>query len=91
MLKTCPNGHQFQKSGDCPTCPECEKDKKPKSGWMSKLSAPARRALENQGITELSVLAKYSESEILKLHGIGPSTIPVLKEALLKEGLHFNS
>ncbi|MBV9960990.1 MAG: hypothetical protein JO072_01975 [Parafilimonas sp.] len=56
---------------------------------MSSLSAPAQRALKNNGITTLKQLAKFSEKDILKLHGIGPSSIPKLKEALKKEGLDF--
>ncbi|MCR9014875.1 hypothetical protein [Aquiflexum gelatinilyticum] len=91
MFKTCPKGHRFYKTSDCPVCPECEKTKKQPSGWISKLAAPARRALENQGISELSILAKYKESEILKLHGIGPSSIPILRQALSDEGLNFNT
>jgi len=91
MLKTCPKGHQFNKTGDCPVCPECENERKPRIGWQSRLSAPARRALENQGITDLSILAQYSERDILKLHGIGPTAIPVLKESLLEEGLNFKN
>jgi len=57
--------------------------------FMSSLSAPAQRALKNNGITTLKQLAKFSEKDILKLHGIGPSSIPKLKEALKKEGLDF--
>ena len=53
------------------------------------LGAPAQRALANAGIKILSQLAKYSERELLKLHGLGPSAIPTLKTALESEGLHF--
>ncbi|HLP10713.1 MAG TPA: hypothetical protein VK177_02215 [Flavobacteriales bacterium] len=88
-LKTCPKGHTFTKTSDCPTCPYCEKARKPKHGFMAKLSAPANRALEAKGIRTLKQLAKYSEKDILALHGIGPSAIPVLKAALKTEGLSF--
>ncbi|MCS4434587.1 hypothetical protein [Aquiflexum gelatinilyticum] len=91
MFKICPKGHRFYKTSDCPVCPECENNKKQLSGWKSKLGAPARRALENEGISELSILAKYRESEILKFHGIGPSSIPILRQALSDEGLNFNT
>jgi DNA-directed RNA polymerase alpha subunit len=53
------------------------------------LVAPARRALENEGIKSLKALAQYSESEILELHGMGASSIPKLKQALKDEGLSF--
>jgi len=90
-LRTCENGHKYAKSTDCPTCPICEKDKKPENGFLSKLSAPARRALENHGILTLETLSNYSKKELLKLHGIGPSTIPVLLREMESEGLAFKA
>jgi DNA-directed RNA polymerase alpha subunit len=56
---------------------------------MSNLSGPARRALEGKGITTLQQLSKYSEKEILSLHGIGPSSIPKLKSLLQEQNLQF--
>jgi hypothetical protein len=88
-LRTCKNGHQYYKSSDCPTCPICEQERKPKEGFLSLLSAPARRALEHEGIVTVKELSKWSEYEILKLHGMGPSTIPKLKSALKANGLTF--
>jgi DNA-directed RNA polymerase alpha subunit len=57
--------------------------------FLSTLGAPARRALEREGITSLTKLSRYSEKEVLHLHGMGPSTIPKLKEALRENGLTF--
>lgn len=88
-LRTCEQGHSYYKSSDCPTCPVCEKERKPKEGFLALLSAPARRALENQGITTLRLLSQYTEKEILKLHGIGPSAMPKLRQALEEEGFSF--
>lgn len=59
------------------------------TGFLSELVAPARRALEREGILTLAKLAKYSEQEILTLHGMGPSSIPKLRAALKREGLSF--
>ncbi|MCA0970875.1 RNA polymerase alpha subunit C-terminal domain-containing protein [Halobacillus litoralis] len=87
--KVCENGHTYYKSSDCPTCPTCEQERKPKSGFLSILSAPARRAMENNGITTLEVLSTYSEKEVLAFHGVGPSSIPKLRSALAEEGLSF--
>jgi len=87
--RTCPNGHRYYKSSDCPTCPICERARKPKEGFLTVLAAPARRALQGEGITTLEKLASYSESEILALHGIGPGSIPKLRDALEAEGLSF--
>ena len=88
-LKTCPKGHQFYKTSDCPTCPICEAERKPTTGFLSVLAAPARRALENAGITTIQQLATYTEKEILALHGMGKSSIPRLKEVLQQAGLEF--
>ncbi|KFN02644.1 hypothetical protein D0U04_21190 [Bacillus clarus] len=88
-LRTCEKGHEYYKSSDCPTCPICENEKKPKSGFLSLLSSPARRALEHHGITTIEELSQYSEKEILKLHGIGPASLPKLRAALEEKGLSF--
>ncbi|MGG7035523.1 MAG: RNA polymerase alpha subunit C-terminal domain-containing protein [Flavobacterium sp.] len=90
-LRICEKGHKYYKSSDCPTCPVCEAQNKPKSGFLSLISAPARRALENAGITTLEKLAKQSEKDILKLHGIGKTAIPKLREALKAENLSFTN
>jgi predicted RecB family nuclease len=87
--RTCPNGHDFVKTSDCPTCPQCEAARAPKDGWMAKLAAPARRALEGEGITTLKALAKRSEHEVLALHGMGPGSVPKLRSALKAAGLSF--
>lgn len=88
-LKTCPKGHTYYKSSDCPTCPTCEEAKKPSDGFLSLLSAPARRALENSGITTLKQLAKHSEREVLAFHGMGKASLPTLRSALQEKGLSF--
>ena len=90
-LKTCKNGHQFYKSSDCPTCPYCEQERKPKEGFLSLLAAPARRALENNNITTLKQLSAFTEKEILKFHGMGKSSIPKLKQALKECQLAFKT
>ncbi len=89
IVKTCKNGHTFYKSSDCPTCPICEEERKPKDNFLSLLGAPARRALEREGITTLEQLSTYSAKAILALHGMGKSTLPKLRELLSKAGLSF--
>jgi DNA-directed RNA polymerase alpha subunit len=88
-LRICDKGHKFYKSSDCPTCPTCESERKPESGFLALLSAPARRSLENNGITSLQELSTYGEMEILKFHGMGPASLPKLRLALKEEGLSF--
>lgn len=87
--RTCSNGHTYYKTSDCPTCPTCEKERKPKDGFLSRLHAPARRALVNNGIQTLEELSTHSKADILSLHGMGPSTIPILEQALRERGLQF--
>lgn len=86
-LRTCKNGHKYYKSSDCPTCPVCEAQRKPSDGFLSILSAPARRALEAKGITTPKQLSAFSEKELLALHGLGISAIPKLKTALAAKRL----
>jgi DNA-directed RNA polymerase alpha subunit len=61
----------------------------PNDNFLSLLSAPARRALENNGITTLEQLSKYSKKEVLKFHGMGKSTIPKLEKLLAEENMAF--
>lgn len=90
-LKTCDQGHEFYKSSDCPVCPVCEKEKRPNDGFLGEIGAPARRALEHNGATTLRQLSELTENEVLEFHGMGPSTIPKLKEALKSQGLSFKT
>jgi DNA-directed RNA polymerase alpha subunit len=53
------------------------------------IGAPAFRAISSIGITHLSDLTKYTEKELLNLHGFGPKALRLLKEALSKKELTF--
>ena len=88
-LRICDKGHKYYKSSDCPSCPKCEQERKPENGFLSQLSAPARRALEHNGINTVEQLSQYSEKEILQLHGIGPASLPNLRTSLEEKGLSF--
>jgi len=57
--------------------------------FLPRLSVPARRALQNNGIKKLQDLAKYTEAEILQFHGIGKTAIPLLQKALKEKGFNF--
>ena len=89
MQKTCSKGHTFNKSSDCPTCPICEAERKPKDNFLSLLAAPARRALENNGIKTIEKLSSFTEKEVLAFHGMGKSSIPKLQKLLSENGLTF--
>jgi hypothetical protein len=89
--RTCKHGHIYYKSTTCPVCPICEQSNKPKAGFLSLLASPARRALEGLGISKPEHLTEYTKKEILALHGVGPSAIPVLEKALSDLDLKFEA
>lgn len=88
-LRICEKGHKYYKSSDCPSCPTCDRENKPESGFLLKLSSPARNALVHEGIDTLQKLSMHTEKEILKIHGIGPASLPIMKNLLEAEGLTF--
>lgn len=59
------------------------------NGFLSKLSSPARSALVHEGIDTLQKLSTYTEKEILKLHGVGPASLPAMRASLEEAGLTF--
>lgn len=87
--KTCPNGHVFYKSSDCPTCPTCAKKQSPAAEFLAHLTRPARSALEREGISSLKKLSGYTERQVLDLHGVGPASLPTLRALLSEAGLSF--
>lgn len=88
-LRSCNNGHRYYKSSDCPVCPVCEEEKRPEEGFLSLMGAPARRALEHAGILTEDDLSNWTEKELLLLHGLGPASLPKLRDALKLKGLGF--
>jgi hypothetical protein len=89
--RTCPRGHSYMKSSDCPTCPACEAEKAKAGFFIDGMSAPARRALQSLGIDSVKKLARHPEREIMALHGMGPSSLPKMKAALKAAGLGFKA
>jgi DNA-directed RNA polymerase alpha subunit len=53
------------------------------------LSQPALRALHTAGYTRLAQLTKITEAELLKLHGMGPKAIDLIRRALEADGRTF--
>jgi DNA-directed RNA polymerase alpha subunit len=56
---------------------------------LPKLAAPARRALAAAGYERLEDLTQATESEIMRLHGMGKNAMAALREALRERGLSF--
>jgi predicted flap endonuclease-1-like 5' DNA nuclease len=57
------------------------KNPNPDHDQLPKIGAPATRALAEAGITQLSHLNGMRETDLLKLHGVGPKAIQILREA----------
>lgn len=53
------------------------------------IGAPARRALVAAGYTRLDSLTRATEAELLRLHGVGPRALGVLRDALAERGRSF--
>lgn len=53
------------------------------------IGAPAGRALAGVGVRKLEDLVKFSEKELLELHGFGPKALRILKEVMDEHGLKF--
>lgn len=60
-------------------------------GFPEGMAQPALRALLAAGYTNLEKVAGATEKELLALHGVGPKSMPTLREALAAKGLAFRS
>jgi DNA-directed RNA polymerase alpha subunit len=58
---------------------------------LKKLAKPAQRAIENEGITTIEDLCKYSEKEFSKLHGIGKNALNIISITLKENGFAFSN
>src|SRR5262245_1145133 len=54
------------------------------------VSKPALRALASIGVTRLDQVTRFTEAELLALHGMGPKAIGIIKAALLARGKVFS-
>lgn len=53
------------------------------------LAAPARRALVDAGLTELTQLSKWTRADLASLHGMGPTALMKIDDALRTSGFSF--
>lgn len=56
---------------------------------MPQFGGPALEALALHEIKTLNDLTGKTEKELLKIHGVGPKAIRILKEALTENGMAF--
>ncbi|NQX58787.1 DNA-binding protein [Paenibacillus qinlingensis] len=53
------------------------------------VASPARRALAGAGITKLHDFTRITETDLMKLHGMGPKARDLIREELTAKGLSF--
>jgi hypothetical protein len=53
------------------------------------LAAPARRALINAKLIKITDLKKITEKQLMALHGMGPSSLPIIKREMKKLKFKF--
>lgn len=63
----------------------------PTHDFPSKLAKPAVRALLGAGVTRLGQLSRMTETELSRLHGIGPNALKQLRIALDQKGITFKT
>lgn len=56
----------------------------------AKIGKPAYRAIIQAGYYKLEQLTKLHEKDLLKLHGVGPKAIDILRQALAEENKSFS-
>ena len=57
--------------------------------WPRAMGKVAPAAFAHVGIHRLDDLTRYTEQELLAIHGVGPKAIRVAREALAERGLAF--
>ena len=60
-----------------------------KNDFPAGLAQPALRALSAAGYTRLEQFTRVTEADLLKLHGMGPKALGLLRSALQARGLAF--
>ncbi len=61
----------------------------PTNDFPPGLAQPALRALRAAGYTRLEQFTSITEAELLKLHGMGPKALGLIRSALQARGLSF--
>ncbi|WP_438003208.1 DNA-binding protein [Sorangium sp. So ce321] len=58
----------------------------PESALPKGIGKPATRALASVGVSRLDQVARWTEAQLLALHGVGPKAVGVIKAALEAQG-----
>jgi hypothetical protein len=62
-----------------------------KTEFPASMGKVAPRELANAGYTRLKQLTKVNEAALLKIHGVGPKAIRILRELLAEKGMSFGA
>jgi uncharacterized protein YdhG (YjbR/CyaY superfamily) len=62
-----------------------------KTEFPASMGRVAPRELANAGYTRLKQLTRVTEAELLKIHGVGPKAIRILRELLAEKGMSFGT
>lgn len=60
-----------------------------RAAFPADMSGPALRALDVAGVRSVQELERWTEVELLSLHGMGPKGIRLLRDALAASGRRF--
>lgn len=66
-------------------------DVRPVGDLPNGIGKTAARELSLRGITSLGQVTHHSQKELLAIHGVGPKTIVILREALAAKGLEYKA
>ena len=61
----------------------------PDTDFPYSIGRPAGGALKHAGYFKLKQLTKLTEAELLKIHGVGPKAVKILRELLTAKGMTF--
>ena len=61
----------------------------PDTDFPFSIGKPAGGALKHAGYFRLKQLTKLTEAELLKIHGVGPKAVGILRELLKAKGMSF--
>lgn len=60
-----------------------------RAAFPAGVGGPALRALAVAGVRSIDDAARWTEAELLALHGMGPKAVGVLRHALAASGRQF--
>ena len=58
----------------------------PETPFPKGVSKPAQRALASIGVTHLEQITRFTEAELMELHGMGPKAMGIIKDTLRAQG-----